>query len=129
VAKEHRPLSPHKRADHSDCTRFKAPFDFVQLDPITRSFYVIPDQGRRREIGRQISPVYHVSEKSAPTLIVHGDADTLVPIQQAELIIAKFKEAKVPCELVVKPKAGHGWPDFVKDLAILADWFDKHLGK
>ena len=53
----------------------------------------------------------------------------MVPIQQAEIVIAKLKEEKVPCELVVKPGAGHGWPDFIKDIAILADWFDKHLAK
>jgi acetyl esterase/lipase len=108
---------------------FKAPFDFVQLDPITQAYYVIPDQGRRREIGKQISPVYHVTDKSAPTLIIHGDADKLVPIQQAELIIEKLKGAKVPCELVVKRKADHGWPGLDQDFVLLADWFDKHLVK
>jgi hypothetical protein len=45
------------------------------------------------------------------------------------VIIEKFKEAKVPAELVVKKGAGHGWADMGKDLAILADWFDKHLKK
>jgi len=70
-----------------------------------------------------------VTAKSPPTLIVHGDADFLVPIQQAQLIIDKLKAAKVPCELVVKPKAGHGWPDFAQDFRTLADWFDKHLAK
>jgi len=108
---------------------FKAPFDFVQFDNVARAYYVIPDQGKRREIARQISPVYHVTEKAPPTLIVHGDADTLVPIQQAELMIEKLKAAKVPCELVVKPKAGHGWPGLDKDFVLLADWFDKYLGK
>ena len=24
---------------------------------------------------------------------------------------------------------GHGWPNLSKDLALIADWFDKHLGK
>jgi dipeptidyl aminopeptidase/acylaminoacyl peptidase len=62
-------------------------------------------------------------------LIIHGDADTLVPIQQAEIIIAKFKEADVPCELVVKKGAGHGWGGMDKDMKVLADWFDKHLVK
>ena len=108
---------------------FKAPFDFVQLDQVTRAYYVIPDQGRRREIGKQISPVYHVTDKAPPTLIVHGDADTLVPIQQAELMIEKLKEHKVPCELAVKPKAGHGWPGLDKDFVLLADWFDRYLAK
>src|SRR5262249_38071753 len=54
---------------------YKAPFDFTELDPKTRSYVLITDEGRRREIGRKISPVYHVTKESAPALIVHGDAD------------------------------------------------------
>jgi dipeptidyl aminopeptidase/acylaminoacyl peptidase len=73
------------------------------------------------------SPITHVSKDSAPALIVHGDADKLVPIQQAELIIAKYKECGVPCELVVKKGAGHGGPAFQNEVKTLADWFDKHL--
>jgi acetyl esterase/lipase len=106
---------------------FKAPFDFLELDPITRSFNLVLDEGKRRAIGKQISPIYHVAKDSAPALIVHGDADKLVPIQQAEVIVAKLKEAGVPAELVVKKGAGHGWPDILKDMPTLADWFDKHL--
>src|SRR5262249_14429276 len=59
----------------------------------------------------------------------HGDADKLVPIQQAESIIARFKEVGVPAKLVVKEGAGHGWSNMIKDVAIIADWFDKHLAK
>jgi acetyl esterase/lipase len=106
---------------------FRPPFDFWERDPETKKLVVIDDQERRKAIGKEISPAYHVTKTSAPALIIHGDADTLVPIQQAELIIAKFKEAGVPCELVVKPGAGHGWKGLDKDVATLADWFDKHL--
>ncbi|MBO0700422.1 MAG: alpha/beta hydrolase [Zavarzinella sp.] len=106
---------------------FKAPFDFVEFDQKSRSFIHITDSDRRREIGKQISPAYHVSGKAPPTLIIHGDADTLVPIQQAKLIIEKLKEAKVPCELVVKKGGLHGWPGMDKDFRILAEWFDKYL--
>jgi acetyl esterase/lipase len=108
---------------------FKAPFDFVEMDTATRSFVLITDPERRREIGRRISPVNHVSPKSAPALIVHGDADKLVPIQQAELIIEKLKAAGVPCELVRKPGLDHGWKGMDKDIETFADWFDKHLAK
>lgn len=108
---------------------FRAPFDFRELDPKINSFVLIDDESKRNEIGKEISPVYHVSADDPPTLIIHGDADLLVPIQQAELIIAKLKEVGVPTELVVKPGAAHGWPDLVKDFTILADWFDKHLAK
>jgi acetyl esterase/lipase len=106
---------------------YKAPFDFQELDPKTRSFVLITDEEKRRAIGRRISPVNHVTAQSAPALIVHGDADKLVPIQQAERIVARFKEAGVPAQLVVKPGAGHGWAGIDKDLKTLADWFDKYL--
>jgi acetyl esterase/lipase len=108
---------------------YRAPFDFREYDNTIRAFVIITDQDKRLEIGKQISPVYHVSSDDAPTLIVHGDADTLVPIQQAELIIARLKEVNVPCELVVKPGAGHGWANLLNDIPTLADWFDKHLAK
>jgi len=108
---------------------FKAPFDFNELDKKTNSFVLITDEARRQEIGRQISPVNHVSKSSPPTLIIHGDADKLVPIQQAQLVIDKLKAAGVPAELVVKPGAQHGWPRLEKDMTTIADWFDKHLKK
>jgi len=106
---------------------FKAPFDFLEFDKITHSFNLVLDESKRRDIGKQISPAYHVSKDSAPARIVHGDADKLVPIQQAEIIIAKLKEAGIPADLVVKKRAAHGWAQMEKDIPALADWFDKYL--
>jgi acetyl esterase/lipase len=108
---------------------FKAPFDFVDLDKITRSFNLVLDESKRREIGKEISPFYHANKDSAPTRIIHGDADKLVPIQQAEIIIARLKEARVPADLIVKKGAGHGWAQMEKDITLLADWFDRYLLK
>jgi len=108
---------------------FRAPFDFKEFDNGSRAFVTISDESRRLEIGKKISPLYQVSSDDAPALIIHGDADKLVPIQQAETIIEKLKEANVPCELVVKKGAAHGWADLGKDIPSLADWFDKYLAK
>lgn len=108
---------------------FRAPFDFKELDKSINAFVPITDEAKLLEIGRQISPVYQVSADDPPTLIIHGDADKLVPIQQAELIVGKLKEAGVTAELVVKRGAEHGWPDLGKDLSKFADWFDKYLAK
>ncbi len=108
---------------------YKAAFDFREYDPKSRELVQITDPARRQEIGKQISPVYHVTADDPPTLIIHGDADLLVPIQQAKLLMDKLEEVKVPHELVTRPGAVHGWKDLFKDVTIFADWFDKHLKK
>src|SRR5271168_2289474 len=64
------------------------------------------DAKRLEEITRQISPVYHVTTDDPPTLIIHGDKDPLVPLQQSEMIVEKLKKAGVETELVMKPGAG-----------------------
>jgi acetyl esterase/lipase len=107
----------------------QAPLDFHEFDPKTRRFERITDEAKVRTILRAISPVYHVSKDSAPTLIFHGDDDKLVPLQQAQVLIARLKKAGVPAELVVKKGAGHGWRDMDKDFPAILDWFDKHLKK
>ena len=108
---------------------FRPPFDFWEREKGTNKLVVIADEERRQEIGKAISPITHVKKASAPALIIHGDADALVPIQQAEVIRDKYKEVGVPFELVVKKGAGHGWADIGADIEKLADWFDKHLAK
>jgi acetyl esterase/lipase len=108
---------------------FKPPFDFQEQDPNSKVYRSIADEARILEIGKQISPVNHASSDDPPTLIIHGDADALVPIQQAELIIDKLKKEGVEAQLVVKKGASHGWPDILKDMSTIADWFDKYLGK
>ncbi|MDB5347329.1 MAG: axeA [Schlesneria sp.] len=108
---------------------FKAPFDFHEFDGKTRAFVPITDEARILTIGKIISPINHVTSDDPPTLIVHGDADFLVPIQQAEIIITKLKEANVPAELVVKKGAAHGWAGMDKDAITFGDWFDRYLAK
>jgi len=108
---------------------FRAPFEFRELDRkqgFAGRLIPVTDEGRVLQIAREISPVYHVSRDDPPTLILHGDADKLVPIQQAELIMARFKEAGVPAELSVKEGAGHGW-NLQEDWGKIVDWFDRHL--
>jgi acetyl esterase/lipase len=106
---------------------FKPPFDFQEQDPVTKVYRPITDEARILELGRSISPVYHVSANDPPTLIIHGDKDELVPIQQAELFVDKLKSVGVETKLVVKKGAGHGWADLLSDMPTIADWFDAHL--
>jgi acetyl esterase/lipase len=106
---------------------FKAAFDFREIDPKTNTFATVTDEKRLEEIGHQISPVYHISKSSPPILILHGDADPVVPIQQAELFKTRMDAADVPCKLIIKPGAFHGWPKMQDDMTTIADWFDEYL--
>ncbi|HEV3144140.1 MAG TPA: alpha/beta hydrolase, partial [Gemmataceae bacterium] len=104
----------------------RAPFDFRELK--LNMFEPVSDE-KRKKILKDICPVYHVSPKSAPTLLIHGDRDPLVPLQQSQLMIEKLKEQNVPCQLIVHPGGGHGWDGIDKDLVPVCDWFDKYLAK
>jgi acetyl esterase/lipase len=106
---------------------FRAAMDFHEFNKDTHAFERITDEDRIAELGRSISPITFASSDDPPTLIIHGDADKLVPIQQAEILVAKLKDAGVPAKLVVKTGAGHGWANLPKDVETLADWFDEHL--
>jgi acetyl esterase/lipase len=81
----------------------------------------------RQTFGKQVSPIYFVTAKMPPTLIIHGDADKLVPIQQAETFVKRATEVGAIAKLVPKQGAVHGWADMVPDMILLTDWFDEHL--
>jgi acetyl esterase/lipase len=108
---------------------FRAAFDYRELDPSSRLWVPITDLERLREITRQISPISHVTPDDAPTLIIHGDADELVPIQQSEGMVEALKRAGVETKLVTRPGSKHGWFTMTRDMELFADWFDEHLGK
>jgi acetyl esterase/lipase len=106
---------------------FRPAFDYHELDRAENLWVPVKDEEKLRAIARKNSPIMHVTPDDAPTLIYHGDADTLVPLQQSESIVEKLKAAKVDAKLVVKAGAGHGWLSMGKDMEDFANWFDAHL--
>jgi acetyl esterase/lipase len=75
----------------------------------------------------KISPARMVTDKAPPFLLIHGDADPVVPLKQSETMIESLKKANVPAELIVKPGGVHPWPTIHEEVQIIADWFDKQL--
>lgn len=55
------------------------------------------------------SPVNYINSKSTETLLVHGDADTMVPLQQSLVLAQALQAAGVKHELVVIPGGEHGF--------------------
>ncbi|RUL89771.1 alpha/beta hydrolase [Tautonia sociabilis] len=60
----------------------------------------------------EASPVFLASADDAPTLIVHGSADPVVNPRQSQLLADALRREGVPTQLVILPRAGHGFGPF-----------------
>ena len=107
--------------------QFRAAFDFQELDPKSGVFLRVEQRSRIEELEKSVSPIYFITRDDPPTLIAHGDADVLVPLEQSQRVIDKLKDLGVPAELIVKKGGNHGWADGNVELEKFADWFDKYL--
>ncbi len=101
------------------------------MAPLKAAFGLRTDsEAERQTYGKEISPVYFVTSNLPPVVIIHGDADPTVPIQQSELFIQKAREVgAVPPKLVVRHGKGHGWGIWGsdEDHQVFTSWFDRYL--
>ncbi|HET7258125.1 MAG TPA: S9 family peptidase [Candidatus Acidoferrum sp.] len=63
------------------------------------------------------SPMKYIENVKTPTMILHGQADTRVPIAQSEEFYRALHERHVPVEFVVYPRENHGFvePRHIQD--------------
>ncbi len=54
-------------------------------------------------------PVNHVRPDAPPFMIIQGEEDTLVPVEQAHLLHEALMNVGAPSELIVMEHAGHGF--------------------
>ena len=105
---------------------------FNQFEPVKFAWHTIPVSGLPREqqvkVLTELSPFYHISKDTAPTFIITGDNDALVPHEQSVKFIKKLEELKVPCKIDIRPGLGHGWPNLAKDYELIGAWFDEQCG-
>ncbi|MEX2578627.1 MAG: prolyl oligopeptidase family serine peptidase [Verrucomicrobiales bacterium] len=85
------------------------------------------DLEKWKRIGRDISPIHHIHAKQAPILIFHGDADTLVPLEQSRWFVDKATGVGATVELFVRENQSHGWLTMPLDIHRMGRWFDAHL--
>ena len=60
-----------------------------------------------REAALRASPVWHVSPDDPPCLVIHGTADSSVPVEQAVRLDAALSAVGVPSTLLLLDRAGH----------------------
>ncbi len=63
-----------------------------------------------------------------PFLLIHGDADKVVPLSQSKKLVEAITKAGGSAELIVKAGGGHPWLTLHQEVKVMADWFDKQLG-
>jgi acetyl esterase/lipase len=76
------------------------------------------------------SPLLKVTDRTAPTLLIHGDKDELVPLEHSEKMLAALQKAGVDSKLALVKGAAHGFsPKQNQEIVLPAilDWFEKHL--
>ncbi len=117
---------------------FFGPTDFVHWDPdFNKPVYTMITNllgGKANESGtkaRAASSLFYVDKDSAPLLIVHGDNDPLVPLNQSEALVKAMKKVGVEAKLVVIKGGGHGGPGFdtPDNRKLIEEFFARHLGK
>lgn len=59
------------------------------------------------ELARLASPVSHVDVRDPPALILHGDQDLTMPVNQALELEGAYRRAGLLAELVIVPGVGH----------------------
>jgi acetyl esterase/lipase len=110
-----------------------AVFPPTDLEPYTQ-----PDNPLREQFpalkfdpirSKEFSPLRQVSSVDAPTVLIHGDKDELVPLWHSEKIRDAMTEAKIPNRLVVIEGGGHGFDAKGNQTMFrsMVDWFNTHL--
>lgn len=72
---------------------------------------------------RKMSPIRHLSADSPPIFIGHGDADTVVPIEQSARLKQRLDALGVPSDFFIVPGGGHGRFDSASQSAMMARLF------
>ncbi|MGZ8194673.1 MAG: prolyl oligopeptidase family serine peptidase, partial [Methylosarcina sp.] len=119
---------------------FFGPTDFLQMDAHRLPeglVHGLPDSPEANLIGgaidknknkaAQANPIAYITEDDAPFLIVHGDADPLVPHHQSELLADALKKADVPVVLYTVKGGQHGGFNDPKVQQLVKEFFADHL--
>jgi acetyl esterase/lipase len=120
---------------------FFGPTDFLQMDahrPSDKAMvHDTPDSPESQLVGGPIrdnpekvaraNPVTYVTADDPPFLIVHGDADLLVPHHQSQLLETALRKAGVRARLVTVPGGPHGGETVERGLPLALDFLAEVL--
>jgi 3-carboxy-cis,cis-muconate cycloisomerase len=119
------------------------PTDFLQMDSHRLANGMLhdpPDSPESALVGGPIqqnkdkveraNPITYVTRDAPPFLIIHGDADPLVPYHQSRLLADALQHARAPVTFHTVIGGGHG--EFMRRAeiqALIRSFFDRHLNR
>ena len=96
------------------------------VNPVTR--LMGGDMVEKKSLAETANPINYITKDNAPFLILHGEKDVLVPVNQSEMLNEALKKGGVESELIVVPGAGHDGRIITTATAKkMSDFFAKHL--
>jgi dipeptidyl aminopeptidase/acylaminoacyl peptidase len=93
-------------------------------------FGIFPHQGNLMDVLWERSALKHAAQVKTPTLLMHGENDSDVPIAEAEQYYIALKDVGVETVMVRYPREGHGLrePKHILDgIERCIDWYVKHF--
>ena len=80
-------------------------------------------------LARLASPVFHVDRADPPLLLLHGDQDPQMPINQAHELCGAYKKRNAPVQFEVVHGAAHGGAAFydAERMAIVKKFLRRHF--
>ena len=84
-----------------------------------------------KQAAEAANPIHYISKTSAPMLLMHGTADTVVSSSQTDLLYQALQKSGIPSERYLVTGAAHGGKYWVQEpvLKIITDFFDQYLKK
>lgn len=80
-------------------------------------------------LARLASPVFHVDRNDPPLLLLHGDQDPQMPINQAHELMGAYQKLGLPVQFEVVHGAGHGGSAFYDEerLRVVQTFLERHF--
>lgn len=82
----------------------------------------------------EASPISHVTPDDPPFLLIHGDRDEVVPVEQSQVMYNRLIQQNVPAQLVIVQNARHSFtapggttPTLVEINQIILDFLQHYL--
>ncbi len=91
---------------------------------------LLGDPEKDRAVYENASPIKYLRDAKAPLLVLQGENDIRVPKEEAEQVVAIYKEIGRPVDSHFYPQEGHGFAkreNQIDAITRMVAWFDRYL--